>query len=148
MAKSSSGNFNMQPGWPTTVLNPSSPFRESFLPLTCMWINADWFSRIWAFLISFQLMKLLLGQGPQFENQNFRRGHRRKGNLFQYGTTEGLCELKMQITYKHNTVMITAVEIKEGGRLREKFNSSAVGYCIILSDLPVFCQSPSLPKRT
>ena len=93
-------------------------------------------------------MKLLLGQGPQFENQNFRRGHRRKGNLFQYGTTEGLCELKMQITYNHNTVMITAVEIKEGGRLREKLNSSAVGYCIILSDLPVFCQSPSLPKRT
>ena len=54
----------------------------------------------------------------------------------------------MQIIYNHNTMMITSVETKEGGRLREKLNSSAVGYCIILSDLPVFCQSPSLPKRT
>ena len=62
-------------------------------------------------------MKLLLGH---FEEQNFKRGHRREGSVFQYGTTACLCELKMQFIYNHNTIMITAVETKAGERLREK----------------------------
>ena len=60
------------------------------------------------------------------EEQDFKRGHKRKGDLFQYGITECLCELKMQITYNCITVMITATEMKEGGKLREKLNSSGL----------------------